>query len=254
MLIQRVIPCLLLSGGGLVKTTKFRDEVYVGDPINAVRIFNDHEVDELVVLDIHASAKGAGPNYQAIRNIADECFMPLAYGGGISTLDQVKLVFELGVEKVILNSTAIANPDLVTEILEHFGSQSIIISIDIEKSLFGNWRVRNKYNPTASTGKPLQFALDMERAGAGEILLNDCSRDGMMSGLNLPLITEISAKLSIPIIAIGGVGCLQDIRDGFLAGASAVSAGAFCVFKGKHRAVLISYPTRKDITNLLEDL
>lgn len=250
MLRARFIPCLLLSDGGLVKTLKFKDEKYVGDPINAVRIFNDHEVDEIVVLDIHATSKSSGPDFDLIKTFADECFMPLSYGGGISTLEQVSKLFHLGVEKVVINSAAIKDPHFITEVAQQFGSQSLIVSIDIETSVFGTQRVRNSSGEQRHIGSPIDFALQMERAGAGEILLNDVSRDGTRKGLNLKMTRQFSDALEIPVVSIGGVGVLNHIREGFRAGASGVAAGSFCVFSGKYRAVLIQYPSQSQLQDM----
>ena len=251
MLKHRVIPCLLLRNGGLVKTRRFSDPTYVGDPINAIRIFNDKEADELMVLDITASRDGREPNYALIEQVAGECFMPLCYGGGIRTVEQARRLLALGVEKVCLQTAALADPTLVTRIAERGGSQAVLVSIDVRK----NWRGRYKLY-AASSGRPLDRPwLDQLRqlvdAGAGEVLLNAVDRDGMMSGMDLDLIRAASTSIPVPLIAVGGAGSLEHIRQAIDAGASAVAAGAFFVWHGPHRAVLITYPKYQELERLL---
>ncbi len=242
MLRTRVIPCLLLRGDGLVKTVRFKEPKYVGDPINAVRIFNEKEVDELVFLDIMATRKGHDPNFDLITRIASEAFMPLAYGGGVTTLEQVSRLHATGVEKVILNSAAFANPGLVTEAATLAGTQSIVVSIDAKRGLFGRSTVYVR-GGTESTGlDPVECAVRAERAGAGEIMLTSIDRDGTQAGYDLNLIKAVAASVSIPVVACGGAGKLMDFRDAVDYGASAVAAGSLFVFHGKHRAVLITYP------------
>jgi cyclase len=249
---HRVIPCLLLKNRGLVKTEKFANPRYVGDPINAIRIFNDKEVDELIVLDIEASRRNSEPDYELIEAFAGECFMPLCYGGGIRTVDQARRLFSLGVEKVSVQTGALADLKLVTDIAERFGNQSVVVSIDISKSLFGRYQLYS-----AAAGKPeardwIDFLEAAARAGAGEILLNAVDRDGTLKGVDRSLIAKASAACGIPLIASGGVGSLQDIKAAIDAGASAVAAGAFFVFHGPHRAVLITYPKYDDLVELLD--
>jgi len=239
----RVIPCLLLQGNGLVKTRKFKDGVYVGDPLNAVRIFNDKEVDELVVLDIDASREGREPNYQLIEEISGECFMPLAYGGGISSVEQAKRLIRSGVEKLILNTSAVRQPALIADISQIFGSQAVVASIDVRRTLFGGYRTMT-HSGTVETKFELQEHIaSVVAAGAGEILINSIERDGTMQGYDIPLIKSVVSQVTVPVIACGGAGNVGDlsagIRDG---GASGVAAGSMFVFHGKHRAVLISYP------------
>lgn len=252
MLMHRVIPCLLLQNGGLVKTFKFSRPKYVGDPINAIRIFNDKEVDELMVLDIQASKEQREPNYHLIEQFASECFMPLCYGGGIRTLEQAKKIFALGVEKVCLQTAALNNISLISDIAHYAGSQSVIVSIDVKRNWLGHKKLY-----LASSGKMhkeswkdcLEKAV---QAGAGEILLNAVDRDGMMVGMDLDLIREANAKLAVPLIAVGGVGSMQHIKEAIEAGANAVAVGAFFVFQGPHRAVLITYPRYQELELLLE--
>jgi cyclase len=251
MLKHRVIPCLLLRNGGLVKTSKFANPKYVGDPINAIRIFNDKEVDELLVLDIIASKERREPEYALIEQFAGECFMPLCYGGGIRTVEQARRLFALGVEKVCVQTAALEDPTLITRIADDFGVQSIVVSIDIKR----DWRNKPKLYSSAA-GKILRepylsYLQSVVAQGAGEIALNAVDRDGMMQGMDVDLIREASSVLSVPLIAMGGAGSLIDIKAAVDAGASAVAAGAFFVFHGPHRAVLITYPRYRELEELL---
>lgn len=239
----RVIPCLLLRGQGLVKTRKFKDAVYIGDPVNAVRIFSEKEADELVLLDIDASREGREPNYELIAEIAGECFMPVAYGGGIRTLEQVRRLIRCGIEKVVINSAAIESTEVIALVAEIFGSQAVVGGVDVRKSLLGSYRVVAK---SASIETKLVLDEHVQRlvdAGAGEILLNSVDRDGTMSGYDLELIRSVTRRVDVPVVACGGAGSVEHLREAVRdAGASAVAAGSLFVFQGKHRAVLISYP------------
>jgi len=251
MLNHRVIPCLLLRNGGLVKTQAFANPKYVGDPINAIRIFNEKEVDELMVLDITASKDRREPDYALIEQFAGECFMPLAYGGGIRTVEQAQKLFALGVEKVCLQTAALEDLSLITRLAEQFGSQSILVSVDVKKNWLGKLQLY-----AAAIGKTLpqnwyDYLMQAVRAGAGEVVLNAVDRDGMMQGMDLELIRRAAGAVSVPLIAVGGVGSLADIKDAVDAGASAVAAGAFFVFHGPHRAVLITYPQYEELKELL---
>jgi imidazole glycerol-phosphate synthase subunit HisF len=251
MLIPRVIPCLLLHHKGLVKTINFRDPKYLGDPINIVRIFNDKEVDELIFLDISASSEGKKPQFDLLRSITSECFMPVCYGGGIKTLEDIKTLFSLGVEKISLNSAAIENPVLISQAADIFGSQAIVAAIDVKSSLFGGPEVYVHLQKKNTRIHPVAYAQQVEKLGAGEILINSVDRDGTMDGYDIDLIRKIAEAVSIPVIACGGAGKLQDFRDAIsLGGAAAVAAGSFFVFQGKHRAVLISYPERRELEKL----
>lgn len=252
MLRHRVIPALLLRNGGLVKTTQFKDPKYVGDPINAIRIFNDKEVDELMVLDITASKEHREPNYALIEQFAGECFMPLAYGGGIRNVGQARQLFSLGVEKICLQTSAFENPSLIKELTNQFGSQSVMVSIDVKK----NWLGKPKLYQSA-TGKLMEIAWmdklnELISAGAGEVLLNAVDKDGTLTGPDLSLIQQASSAIDVPLIALGGVSSLADIKACVDAGASAVAAGAFFVFHGPHRAVLITYPKYHELERLFE--
>lgn len=247
----RVIPVLLLRKGGLVKSARFKNHKYVGDPINAVKIFNEKEIDEIVVLDIDATADKRAPNMAQVKEIAGEAFIPLAYGGGISTIDEVKKLFYLGIEKVVLNYQAFANPSLVSEAARLVGSQSVMVSMDVKKNLFGKYKVYVK-NGTENTGHdPLTYALKMQEAGAGEIFLNSIDKDGTYEGYDLGLIKTISSELKIPLIACGGASTTDDFREAVHSGASAVAAGSMFVFQRPHNAVLISYPSQKDLKEKL---
>jgi len=243
----RVIPVLLLHNAGLVKSEKFRNYRYVGDPINAVKVFNEKEIDEIVVLDIDASRDKRGPDMSMIKDIAGEAFIPLAYGGGISTVDEIKRLFYLGIEKVVLNYQAFANPSLITEAAKLVGSQSVVASIDIKRNVFGKYKVYVK-NGTESTGMdPLTYALKMQEYGAGEIFLNSIDRDGTYEGYDLNAVRDISRKLAVPLIACGGASTIEDFGKAIQAGASAVAAGSIFVFRRPHNAVLISYPSQKEL-------
>jgi cyclase len=251
MLKHRVIPCLLLHQGGLVKTQRFAKPVYVGDPINAIRIFNDKEVDELMVLDIDASREGREPDYALIEQFAGECFMPLCYGGGVRHVEQARRLFGLGVEKVCLQTAAIEDMNLIRAIADRFGSQSVLFSLDVKRSWLGGnkaWVASRRASDRWSWQELLRIAVD---SGAGEIVLNAVDRDGTMKGIDEGLIREACALVGVPVVAVGGVGSLEDIRRAVEAGASAVSAGAFFVFHGPHRAVLITYPRYEDLERLL---
>jgi cyclase len=247
----RVIPCLLLKGSGLVKTVRFADPKYVGDPINAVRIFNDKEVDELIFLDINASRERKDPAFSTIEDIASECFMPVAYGGGISSLDQARRIVASGIEKIILNSAALHRPTLVTELSAQIGASSTVVAIDVKKDLFGRHRVYDHVRQKATDLAPEEHARRMVAAGAGEIFVNDVSRDGTGSGFDLDLVRNVSTAVEVPVIACGGAGKLDDLRLASEAGASAVAAGSLFVYMGKHRAVMINYPPYNVLRDLL---
>lgn len=247
MLDTRVIPTLLLKGSGLVKTTKFKKPVYIGDPINAIKIFNSKEVDELIVLDITASSEGRPPAFETIREITDECFMPLSYGGGIRTVEHIRAILKAGIEKVVLNTAALSDPLLVTRAADEFGRQAIICSIDVKKSLLGGYSVFSASGAKIVDKDPVAYARRLEDLGAGEIYLTSVDREGTMSGYDLGLVKSVSGAVSVPVIASGGAGSIDDFVAARDAGASAVSAGAMFVFQGPHRAVLITYPGRSEL-------
>jgi len=252
MLKHRVIPCLLLRNGGLVKTQKFSDPKYVGDPINAIRIFNEKEVDELFVLNIEASKTKKKPNYALIEEFAGECFMPLCYGGGITSLDEVKQLFSLGVEKVSIQTAALNDTKIVRDIASLYGSQSVVVSIDVKKNFLGRHKLYSSARSKILDQDWLEYLKQSIAAGAGEILINAVDRDGTLSGVDLSLIEQAGETCSVPLIAMGGVGSLSDIKAAIEAGASAVAAGAFFVYHGPHRAVLITYPKYSELIALLD--
>jgi len=249
MLRTRVIPCLLLRNGGLVKTVRFKDPKYVGDPINAVRIFNEKEVDELVFLDISATPAGRKPNLEILADIASEAFMPFAYGGGITRIEEIRQLFALGVEKVVLNTAAALTPDLVSQAASLAGSSSVVVSIDVRRGWLGRYTVVTHSGQNDLKRDPVQYAKDMEARGAGELLVNSVDQDGTMTGYDLEPIERIAKAVSIPVVAVGGAGALSHFRQAVDKGASAVSAGSMFVFHGRHRAVLISYPSPAELEN-----
>ena len=244
MLYPRIIPVLLVHNKGLVKTVKFKDPKYVGDPINAVKIFNEKETDELMVLDIDASVEGREPDYKMIEHLATECRMPLCYGGGIKTIEQANRILGLGVEKVAFSSAALENPDMLSQLAKQVGNQSVVVVLDVKKRRFSS-----KYDCYTHNGKkntkqcPFEFAKQAEALGVGEIVINDIDNDGVMKGYNLELINKVKSTVSVPFTACGGAGSIDDvgklIAQEKIVGAA---AGSLFVFKGKYRAVLINYP------------
>jgi cyclase len=250
MLRHRVIPVLLLLNGGLVKTTRFKAPKYVGDPINTIRIFNDKEVDELLILDINASKINAEPDYGVIESVAGECFMPLAYGGGIKSISQARRLFALGIEKICIQSAAIEDPLFITELSMEFGSQSIVLSVDIRRNWRGNPKIYHASSRSSHKSDWLSLLSQLVEAGAGEVLLNSVDKDGTLSGPDLQLIKLASEQIKVPLIALGGISSIYDIKSCIDAGASAVAAGAFFVYHGPHRAVLITYPNYQDLEQL----
>jgi cyclase len=248
--IPRVIPSLLLRNGGLVKTVGFKNPVYVGDPINAVKIFNDKEVDELVLLDIDASRKGRGPDFALLGRIAREAFMPMAYGGGLRSLDDLSRVLGMGYEKIAINSVALQDIDFVRRAADACGSQSVVVSIDVKRDLFGRHVVFDHVSGK-TRGEPAAFARQASHAGAGEVLLNAVHRDGTQEGYDLEVIRKVAAAVDVPLVALGGAGSIKDFNLALAAGASAVAAGSIFVFHGPRRAVLITYPDRSELDECL---
>jgi cyclase len=246
----RVIPVLLLRGDGLVKGVKFRSHQYVGDPINAVKIFNEKEVDELVFLDISATRQRRIPKLDVIQKIADECYMPFAVGGGVSTIEQMREIIHAGAEKLVINTAAVDQPDLIERAADRFGSQAVIVSIDARRRRWG----RSGYEALTRSGRqrvrqdPVSLAQRAETLGAGEILLTSIDRDGTTSGYELELVSDVAAAVSVPVIACGGAGTLDDMVTVVeKADATAVAAGSLFVFYGRRRAVLINYPTLPEL-------
>jgi cyclase len=241
----RIIPVLAIMGNRLVKTVKFKNPNYIGDPLNAIKIFNEKKVDELVILDIEASKQNKEPNYKLIYEMAGEAFMPLGYGGGIKTLEQAKKIFALGIEKVVLNSVLLENPKVITQIANIYGAQSVVMSLDFKKNIFG--KLRPHFNSAkANTKKDIKsFALEMIELGIGEIILQDVDRDGTFAGYNLEMISELKS-LSIPIVAMGGCNSTQNMKQAIDKGANAVAAGSLFVYRNNDpKSILINYPSIK---------
>lgn len=253
MLRPRLIPCLLIRNGGLVKTVHFGAPKYVGDPINAVRIFNEKEVDELTVLDIDATVKGAEPDYHLISHLASECRMPLCYGGGVRTVAQIERIVGLGVEKVAVSAAAVENPSLISDAAARVGSQSVVVVIDVKKTGVLRRHEVVTHNGARRTGlNPVEFARRVTELGAGEIVVNSVDRDGEMKGYDLELIEQIRHAVHLPITVLGGAGSLDDIKKLISRyGIIGAAAGSVFVFKGKYRAVLINYPNRAEKEALL---
>ncbi len=251
MLKTRVIPCLLLKNGGFVKTVRFSNPKYLGDPRNIVRIFNEKEVDEIVLLDITATIEKRKPDFNLISEIVSEAFMPIGYGGGIRSIDDIKNLFKIGIEKVIINSYAVEKPEFIREASERFGSQSIVAAMDVKRNLFGKYYIYSQSGKEKINSQLELHSKRMEELGAGELLLNSIDRDGTMSGYDIELIRKISSVVSIPVIASGGAGQLKHFKEATVAGASAVAAGSMLVYQGVHKAVLINYPTQQELKEYL---
>ncbi len=245
---KRIIPVLLLRGSGFVKTVRFKDPVYLGDSFNTVRLFNEKETDELIILDIDATIQGRGPRFDFLRDLASECFMPVSYGGGVRTVEDMRRLFEAGFEKVSINSAAIKNPQLISQAAREFGSQSVVVSLDVRRRMFGRHEVFVENGKKATGMSPIEAAQRAVDLGAGEILLNSIDLDGTMTGYDLELIENIARSVSVPLIACGGAGNLNHMVEVIdEAGASAAAAGSVFVFTGRHRAVLITYPTQAEL-------
>jgi cyclase len=246
----RVIPVLGIDKGRLVKTVSFKNPNYIGDPLNAIKIFNDKEVDELVMVDIRATVNGTEPDYSLIADMAGECFMPLAYGGGIRTADQAKRIFDLGVEKVIINSHFLEHPALVTELAAQYGAQSIVVCLDVDKNMFGKLRVKGSSGSKKYELTPEEAAVQAEQAGAGELVLHAIYKDGRLSGYDIPLIHSVASRLNIPLVALGGARGTADMLEAVQAGASAVAASATFVYnRNDTRSILINYPNQKTLSH-----
>ncbi|NMC79718.1 MAG: imidazole glycerol phosphate synthase subunit HisF [Chloroflexi bacterium] len=253
MLMPRVMPCLLLKDGSLVKTIKFKDPGYIGDPINAIRIYNEKEVDELIFLDITATIEAKRPPFKVLSEIASECFMPVAYGGGIRHLEDIQEIFSLGIEKVVINTYAAEKPDFVRQAADKFGTQSIVASIDVRKKLLGRYEVYTQGGRKGTGLDPVAYAIQMQQQGAGEIMLTAIDRDGTQEGYDIELLRKVTAAVDVPVIASGGAGKVTDfglaVKEG---GASACAAGSMVVYYGRNRAVLINFPTRAELEAVLE--
>ena len=251
MFTPRIIPVLLLSGGGLVKTKKFRNPVYIGDPINTLRIFNDKEVDEIIVLDIDASKQGNNINFSQVEEVLSEGFMPICYGGGISSLEDCEKLFYSGCEKVSISSCAIADFSLIEQVAKRFGSQSVVFTIDIELNFFGKYQAKT-INGTRKADKHylklIELAVD---SGAGEVMVNFINNDGLMRGFDTKLIKTVTDAVSVPVIACGGASTLKDCEEVILkGGATSAAAGSMFVFYGKYKNVLITYPDYHELQGL----
>ncbi len=246
----RVIPVLLVSDGYLVKPVKFQGDKYIGDPINAVRIFNEKQVDELVICDIDASLKGTGVNYTLIEEIASEAFMPVGYGGGVSSAAEAQRITGIGIEKVILNTSAFERPEVISEVSDALGASSTVVSIDAKKKLTGGWETYARRASRKLGMTPAEAARLAQDRGAGEVIVSSIDRESTFSGYDHKLITAVSEAVTIPVIALGGASGYDDFRPALDAGASAVAAGSMFVLNGKHRAVLITYPTPAQIRAL----
>ena len=251
MIRPRVIPCLLLKDEGLVKTVRFKNQKYLGDPINIVRIFNDKEVDELILLDITATVENRHPNFELLGKITSECFMPLGYGGGIREMEDVRKLLAIGVEKIIINTAAVENPSLIRDAANYTGSQAVVISMDVKKTLLGKYEVYVRSGGKSTGRDPAKFANEMEKQGAGEIIVNSIDRDGMMQGYDLELVRRVAESVTVPVVACGGAGTIQHLAEAIQAGASAAAAGSMFVFQGPLRGVLISYPAQVELKRVM---
>ncbi len=254
MLYPRIIPCLLVHNKGLVKTIKFKDPKYVGDPINAVKIFNEKESDELMVIDIDATAENREPDYKMIENLANECRMPLCYGGGIKTVKQATKIFNLGVEKIALSSAAVLNPSIIKEIAKEVGNQSVVVVLDVKKKMFGGYDIYIQ-NAKKKIKKDLnKFILELQELGVGEIVINSIDNDGVMKGYDIGLIDSLKPLINVPMTVLGGAGKIEDIGELIKRfGIIGVSAGSLFVFKGKYKAVLINYPKQDEKEKIIKE-
>jgi cyclase len=253
MLQTRIIPCLLLKDDSLVKTVNFKKPAYIGDPVNTARIFNELEVDELVLLDISATNNNRKPDFKILAELANECFMPLAYGGGINNFEDAKKIFKIGIEKVIINTVVFEKPEFVTQLAEHFGNQAVVVSIDVKKNFFGKHQVYSNSGSKKQKIDPVEWAIEVEKLGAGEILLTAIHQEGTWSGFDLDIIKKISNAVKIPIIANGGASSISDIEKAVIEGqASAVSLGSMVVYQNKGMGVLVNFPDKNNFEMILK--
>ncbi|WP_108245603.1 AglZ/HisF2 family acetamidino modification protein [Muricauda brasiliensis] len=252
MSLKRIIPCLLLRDSGLVKTVKFKKTTYIGDPINAVKIFNEKEVDELIFLDIDATRNKTEPPYQAIQDIATECFMPFCYGGGVNNVEQIRKLLASGAEKIAINTAAFKDPNFIRNAVSIFGSSTIVVSIDYKKNLFGKPVVYVNGGRTSTKKNLLNYVKEIEMLGVGEILLNSIDRDGTMEGYDIGMIKDVSVSVEIPVVACGGAGNMDDLKQVLAqTEVTGVAAGSMFIYQGKKRGVLISYPNQEEIKNII---
>jgi cyclase len=247
----RLIPVLLLSNSGCVKSTRFQKHRYIGDPINTLRILCEKEADEAIVLDIEATTQGLGPNFQRAKELSEECFMPLGYGGGISNLEEVRKLLHCGIEKVVLNSATFTDPELISKAAEIAGSQSVVVCIDAKRSWAGYHRAYSSAGRVPTKWDAVEWARNVETLGAGEIILQSIDNDGTGKGYDLDLIEKVARAVNIPVVALGGAATLDDASEAIRCGASAAAAGSMFVFHGSRKAVLITYPTRAEIERSL---
>lgn len=253
MLKVRAMPCLLLQHSKLVKTVKFRNPAYIGDPVNAVRIYNGKEVDELIFLDIMATRENSPPQLKTIFEIATECFMPFTYGGGVRSLDDIAKILKIGVEKVAINTCAVEDSSFINRAADQFGSQAIVVSIDAKRKKPREYEVVTHGGTRATGIDPVSHARKMEEMGAGELLLTSVDRDGTFEGYDLDLIEMVSNAVNVPVVACGGAGSVEDMAKAVAAGASAVAAGSLVVYQGKNRGVLINFPSQEELAVLQKD-
>ncbi len=252
MINNRIIPVLLIKNGYLYKTVNFKNPTYIGDPVNAVKIFNEKEVDELIVLDIEASQKENEPDYDIIFNIASECFMPLTYGGGINSIEKAKMIFDIGIEKVVINSS-LQNLDLISEITNRYGSQSVVASIDYKSNYFQTKIIPYSYSGTKKSNSDFSSIIKQSiNAGAGEVMIQSIDKDGTMSGYDIETLKKVKKEVNVPVIICGGAGKYNDFYDAKVNGASGLAAGSLFVYKGVHKAILINYPDQGLVNNILE--
>lgn len=255
MLIKRIIPCVLYSQGGLVKTIKFKNPNYIGDPINSLKLFNDKGVDELLFIDIDASKNNTLPDFKLIEAIATECFMPLAYGGGIKDLNTMERLLKLGVEKIVVNSAFLENSKLCQSASKEFGSSTIVGAIDIKKNLFGNHKVYDHISYKTLKLNPVDYAVELEHRGVGEIFINNVDLEGTMKGFEIELLYKLSKAVNVPIIPCGGAGKLEDLEEVFKnVDTTAVAAGSIFVYTGKYNAILINYPNDQQVKKIISQL
>lgn len=253
MLQTRIIPCLLLKDNSLVKTVNFKKPAYIGDPVNTARIFNELEVDELVLLDITATNNNRRPDFKILAELANECFMPLAYGGGINNFEDARKIFKIGIEKIIINSAAFTNSTIIKEIAEYFGNQAIVASIDVKKNMFGKYQVFSNSGTKKQKEDPVLWAQELERLGAGEILLTAIHQEGTWKGFDISIIEKISNAINIPVIANGGASSIEDIGKAVKQGyASAVSLGSMVVYQSKGMGVLVNFPNKENLNTILK--
>lgn len=251
---KRIIPVLLVSDGGLVKSVRFKKHKYIGDPINAVKIFNEKEVDEIIILDIDATRKGRSPNIGIIKEMASEAFMPLSYGGGINNIDQVKAILFEGVEKVVFNNSTFYNTKLISETAERFGSSSTVVSIDVKRNFWGQQKLYSYTKKKVMDIDIIEHARSMEKLGAGELFVNSVDNDGTFEGYDIDLTYKIACSVSIPVIACGGAATDEDLAKVIVQGkASAAAAGSMFVYQNRNRAVLINYPNWDEIQGKIKD-